>query len=101
MLDGDAATQCGDAVDVALADRLGVVLPALIAGTGLGILPEFLLGDALKSKRLERVLPDWSVPLASVYWVTPPEGPLPKRVEVLGEFLTRKLGDTAESRRRA
>src|SRR5712675_22110 len=67
------------------------MMPALIAGTGLGILPEFFLREALVSNLLERLLPDWSIPLGAVYWVTPPEGPLPKRVEVLGEYLTEKL----------
>ena len=63
------------------------MMPALIAGTGLGVLPEFFLREALDSRRLERLLPDWSIPLGAVYWVTPPEGPLPKRVEVLRDYL--------------
>jgi DNA-binding transcriptional LysR family regulator len=67
------------------------MMPALIAGTGLGILPEYFLCEALASHRLERVMPDWSIPLGAVYWVTPPEGPLPKRVEVLGDYLIEKL----------
>jgi DNA-binding transcriptional LysR family regulator len=67
------------------------ILPALIAGTGLGVLPEFLLREALKANLLERLLPDWSIPLGAVYWVTPSEGPLPSRVEVLGDFLIEKL----------
>jgi len=67
------------------------MLPALIAGTGLGVLPEFLLRESLESKRLERLLPDWSIPLGAVYWVAPPEGPLPKRVEVLRNYLVEKL----------
>src|SRR6266481_4694567 len=71
------------------------MMPALIAGTGLGILPEFILRDALDSNRLERLLPDWSIPLGAVYWVTPPEGPLPKRVEVLGDYLIEKLARAA------
>jgi DNA-binding transcriptional LysR family regulator len=66
------------------------IMSALIAGTGLGILPEFFLREALESKRLERLLPDWSIPLGAVYWVTP-EGPLPKCVEVLGKYLNEKL----------
>ena len=75
------------------------MMPALIAGAGLGILPEFLLREALESNRLERLLPDWSIPLGAVYWVPPPEGPLPKRVEVLGEYLIEKLarGGVAEN----
>src|SRR5712671_545714 len=67
------------------------MLPALIAGTGLGVLPEFILRDALAAGRLERLLPDWSLPLGAVYWVTPPGGPRPKRVEVLADFLVEKL----------
>jgi DNA-binding transcriptional LysR family regulator len=66
-------------------------MPALIAGTGLGILPEFFLREALDSKMLERLLLDWSIPLGAVYWVTPSLGLLPRRVEVLGEYLTVKL----------
>jgi DNA-binding transcriptional LysR family regulator len=57
------------------------MMPALIAGTGVGILPDFFLREALESKQLERLLPDWSIPLGAIYWVTPPEGPLQKRVE--------------------
>jgi DNA-binding transcriptional LysR family regulator len=78
------------------------MMPALIAGTGLGILPEFFLREALASNVLERLLPDWSIPLGAVYWATPPEGPLPKRVEVFGAFLIEKLaqgGNRERSRR--
>jgi DNA-binding transcriptional LysR family regulator len=67
------------------------MMPALIAGTGLGILPEFILRDALAAGQLERLLPDWSLPLGAVYWVMPPGGPRPKRIEVLGDFLFAKL----------
>jgi len=71
------------------------MMPALIAGTGLGILPEFFLREALESNLLERLLPDWSIPLGAIYWVTPPEGPQPRRVEVLGEFLIGRLNRAA------
>jgi DNA-binding transcriptional LysR family regulator len=67
------------------------MLPALISGTGLGVLPEFILRDALATGRLERLLPDWSLPAGAVYWVTPPGGPRPKRTEVLADFLVEKL----------
>jgi DNA-binding transcriptional LysR family regulator len=75
------------------------MMPALIAGTGLGILPEFFLREALASNVLERLLPDWSIPLGAVYWVTPPEGPLPKRVDVLGAFLIEKLAQGGKRER--
>jgi DNA-binding transcriptional LysR family regulator len=67
------------------------MMPALIDGIGLGVLPEFILRDALAAGRLERILPDWSLPSGGVYWVTPPGGPRPKRIEVLADFLVRKL----------
>jgi DNA-binding transcriptional LysR family regulator len=50
------------------------MMPALIAGTGLGVLPEFIVRDALADGSLERLLPEWSMASGSVYWVTPPSG---------------------------
>jgi DNA-binding transcriptional LysR family regulator len=80
------------------------MVPALLAGTGLGILPEFFVREALESSQLERLLSDWSIPLGAVYWVTPPQEPLPKRVEVLRDYLIEKLardavGKSREARR--
>jgi len=68
------------------------MMPALIAGTGIGILPEFIVRDALADGTLVRLLPDWALPSGAVYWVTPPGGPRPKRVEVLADFLVDRLG---------
>src|ERR1700741_757104 len=45
------------------------MMPALIAGTGLGILPEFILHEALAAGRVERLLPDLSLPICGIYWV--------------------------------
>jgi DNA-binding transcriptional LysR family regulator len=68
------------------------MMPALIAGVGLGILPEFMLRHALDAGRLKRLLADWSLPSGAVYWVTPPGGLRPKRVEFLADFLFERLG---------
>jgi DNA-binding transcriptional LysR family regulator len=67
------------------------MVPALVAGTGLGVLPHFIVRDALADGRLERLLPDWSLPSTSVNWVTPPGGQRPRRVAVLGDFLAASL----------
>src|ERR1700736_4356808 len=67
------------------------MMPALIAGIGVGILPEFILRDALAAVLLERLLPDWSLASGAAYWVSPPGGPRPKRIEVLADFLVEKL----------
>ncbi len=67
------------------------MMPALIAGLGLGVLPNFILREALADGSLERVLPDWSAGTSALHWVTPPGGPKPARVEVLGDFLAERL----------
>jgi DNA-binding transcriptional LysR family regulator len=77
------------------------MMPALIAGTGLGVLPEFILREALAVGRLERLLPDWSLSSGAAYWIAPPGGPRPKRVEVLADFLVEKLAQPANRGRRA
>ena len=68
------------------------MLPALIAETGLGILPEFLLSTALEDGRLERLLPDWSFPMGGVHWVTP-GGLRPKRVDIFGDFFAQTFSN--------
>jgi DNA-binding transcriptional LysR family regulator len=75
------------------------MMPALMAGTGLAVLPEFIVREALADGRLERLLPDWSLPAGSLHWVTPPGGQRPKRVDVLGEFLAMSLA-APQARRR-
>jgi DNA-binding transcriptional LysR family regulator len=77
------------------------MMPALIAGVGLAILPEFIVRDALDAGRLERLLTDWTLPSGAVYWVTPPAGPRPKRVEVLADFLVEKLAHTKRGTKEA
>jgi DNA-binding transcriptional LysR family regulator len=67
------------------------LLMALIAGIGLGILPDFIVNEAINDGRLEVVLPEWTSRGGSVHWLTPPGGLRPKRVEVLGEFLQHRL----------
>jgi DNA-binding transcriptional LysR family regulator len=67
------------------------MLPALIAGVGIGLLPDFIVQPALDDGRLVTLLKDWPLPASALHWVTPPGGPRPARVEVLGEFLAARL----------
>jgi DNA-binding transcriptional LysR family regulator len=76
------------------------MLPGLLEGLGLGVLPDFILRAALADGRLERVLPEWSLPTSGLHWVTPPGGPKPARVEVLAEFLARKLSRSERGAKR-
>jgi len=73
------------------------MLPALIAGTGLGVLPEFIVRTALAAGQLEIALPKWSMAATAVHWVTPPGGPRPKRIEVLADFLAARLARRDET----
>jgi len=74
------------------------MMPVLVGGGGLGILPDFIVRAALDDRRLEIVLPDWDVGGGAVHWVTPPGGRRPKRVEVLGDFLAEKLAPRRSKR---
>jgi DNA-binding transcriptional LysR family regulator len=71
------------------------MMPLLVGGGGLGVLPDFIMREALDDGRLVTVLPDWKVDGGAVHWVTPPGGPRPRRVEVLGEFMAEKLSRRA------
>ena len=74
------------------------MMPLLLGGSGLGILPDFIMREALDDGRLKVVLPDWKVSGGAVHWVTPPGGPRPKRVEVLGDFLADRLSPRRSKR---
>jgi DNA-binding transcriptional LysR family regulator len=63
------------------------LMPALLAGLGIADLPDFIVGDAVASGEVEVILKGWKQAEGAVHLVTPPGGPRPARVEVLGDFL--------------
>lgn len=67
------------------------LVPALVAGLGVGVLPAFIVEDEIAAGRLERILSDWTTPQGSLFLVTPPGGPRPARIELLADFLSRRL----------
>jgi DNA-binding transcriptional LysR family regulator len=68
------------------------IMPALLAGLGIADLPEFIVGDAIASGEVEVILKNWKQPEGAVHLVMPSGGPRPARVEVLAEYLARRLG---------
>jgi DNA-binding transcriptional LysR family regulator len=67
------------------------MIPALVAGLGIAMLPDFIVSDAVKAGQLEVIMPDWHMAPAGLHLVTPPGGPRPARVEALADFLAKKL----------
>jgi DNA-binding transcriptional LysR family regulator len=68
------------------------LLPAVLAGLGIADLPEFIVGDAIASGKVEVILKGWKQAEGAVHLLTPPGGPRPARVEVLAEFLVKQFG---------
>ncbi|HEX2940255.1 MAG TPA: LysR family transcriptional regulator [Rhodopila sp.] len=73
------------------ADNADVLMPALIAGRGLAIQPEFLVWRALRDGTLAVAMPDWTVTPLGLHLVMPPSPLRPLRVQVLIDYLTREL----------
>lgn len=67
------------------------LIPALIAGLGIAALPDFIVADARAEGQLEVILADWRMPQSALHFVTPSAGPRPARIEVLAEFLMKRL----------
>jgi DNA-binding transcriptional LysR family regulator len=65
--------------------------PSLLAGLGLAVQPDFIVRAALADGRLEAVMTDWSLRPAGLYLITPPGGPRPARIDILGDFLAKRL----------
>lgn len=73
------------------ANNADALTPALLAGLGLAIQPEFVVWRDLAEERLEAVMPDWSLAPIAVNVVSPPGGQRPERVSALIAFLVRHL----------
>lgn len=68
-----------------------VMLPALIAGRGIGYLPDFLCQKALDDGELVSVLPGWHMGDIALNIVMPPSRLRPARVDALVNFLKDNL----------
>ncbi|MDX2208989.1 MAG: LysR family transcriptional regulator [Sphingopyxis sp.] len=68
-----------------------VMVPMLVAGQGLAVLPEFIVAAELADGRLVRVLTDWSLPALRLQIVMPPGRRRPARVNALVEHLMASL----------
>jgi len=74
-------------------DEMDVVRAAVTAGLGIGILPVYMVGDALREGRLVPLLRQYQVvPESAIYLVYLPNRTLSSRVRALIDFLVERFG---------
>jgi DNA-binding transcriptional LysR family regulator len=73
------------------ANNADALTPALCAGLGLAVQPDFIYWRDVAEGRLETVMTDWAPPEISLHLVAPGGGPRPARVTALMDYLTRRF----------
>jgi DNA-binding transcriptional LysR family regulator len=73
------------------ADNGAALVPAVLAGLGIAMLPDFLIHDHVMSGALVPIMADHPMPEAGVYVVRPPGGSAPCKVRVLIDILAEKF----------
>lgn len=68
-----------------------VMIPLLVAGGGIAVLPDFIAEAELASGALVPILTDWSLPQAWLHLLSPPSRLRPARVRALADHLVETL----------
>ncbi len=70
-----------------------VLAAAAVAGLGITTGPTFILGRYIKDNSLVELLDEYQRPATGIHAVYPPGRLMPKRVQVLSDFLASRFGD--------
>jgi DNA-binding transcriptional LysR family regulator len=68
-----------------------IMIPLLIAGGGIAVLPDFITEEALVKGAVVRILTDWSLPQSYLHLLSPPSRLRPARVQALSDHLVDTL----------
>jgi DNA-binding transcriptional LysR family regulator len=71
------------------------LLPALRAGRGVAVLPDFMIWADLEAGRLERAMTGWAAPEVALHIVMPPGTPRPPKVTALIDFMVKRFAEGA------
>ncbi len=71
--------------------NVDALIPTLLAGLAIAELPEFMAFDLLRTGQVEALLPEWSMALGGLYFITPTARARTAKVEALSAFLTERL----------
>jgi DNA-binding transcriptional LysR family regulator len=69
-------------------NHYGLLKKAALLGAGIARLPSYMVYDELKDGRLVWLLRDYQTTVSSLYLVHPFEGALPRRIQVMADYLT-------------
>ncbi len=70
-------------------DDMATISRVVQSGMGIAMIPVFVCRELLAAKKLHRILPQWSGPVAEFYLVYPERKLMPKRVQLLVNFLAK------------
>src|SRR5580700_6794390 len=73
------------------ATNVDALIPTLLAGLAIAELPEFIAFDLLRTGKVEALLPDWTMEIGGLYFVTPTARARSAKVEALSSFLGERL----------
>lgn len=73
-------------------DSNEAIAMAVRSGVGIGLLPDFVVGEDLNTGQLHQLLDGYEVPGANIYVVYPHKKHLPAKVRVFVDFLSIELG---------